>query len=289
MPPLIPYPAEDLVAEPAQDPKEALPIGSLEPEPVGYHHWCVVHFPPPAFPVRPWRVCPKRAIHCISLVKTLYGEQVGLDVQGSKRRGRLTPESITKAAIRIADAEGLDAVSIRRVAAELDSRPMSLYSHIANKEELLASMASECIEEMLVQQPLPEDWREAIAEIARLMYATFVAHPWLVLVFMRQPRFGPNATRQAKQMARAVSSLSLEPADIWLLQGTVNDYVLGHSLRATAAPTSTQLAEAVPKVDVVEFPELASLGDSLRSRSSADRFEVGLQIVLDGVERQVTR
>ena len=88
-------------------------------------------------------------------------------------------------------------------------------------------------------------------------------------------------------MARAVSSLSLEPADIWLLHGTVNDYVLGHSLRATATPTG-ELAEAVQKVDVVEFPELASLPDSLRSRSSVERFEVGLQIVLDGVERRVS-
>jgi AcrR family transcriptional regulator len=206
-----------------------------------------------------------------------------------KGRGRLTHEAITEAAIKIADAEGLDAVSIRRVAAELEARPMSLYSHIANKDELLASMAEQSVQEMLVQQPLPEDWREAVAAIARRMYATFVSHSWLILIFMQQPRFGPNATRQAKQMARAATSLSLEPAEIWLLQGTVNDYVLGHSLRATAAPTAGQLANAVPKIDVVEFPELASLPDSLRARDSVERFETGLQIVLDGVERRVSQ
>jgi AcrR family transcriptional regulator len=206
-----------------------------------------------------------------------------------KRRPRLTPEAITEVAIRIADAEGLDAVSIRRVAAEAGARPMSLYSHFSSKDELLASMAGEAIVGMLVQQPLSENWREAVAEIARRMYATLIGHPWLVSVFTQQPRFGPNATKQAKQMARAVSSLALEPAEIWLLQGTVNDYVLGHSLRATSAPTAGDLADAISETDVVEFPELAELKDSLRSRTSEDRFELGLQMVLDGVERRLSK
>jgi AcrR family transcriptional regulator len=206
-----------------------------------------------------------------------------------KRRPRLTPESITEVAIRIADAEGLDAVSIRRVATEVGARPMSLYSHFSSKDELLASMAEEAIVEMLVQQPLSGSWREAVAEIARRMYATLIGHPWLVSVFTQQPRFGRNATRQAKQMARAVSSLALRPAEIWLLQGTVNDYVLGHSIRAASAPTAGDLANAISETDVVEFPELAELKDSLRSRTSEDRFELGLQIVLDGVDQRVSK
>jgi AcrR family transcriptional regulator len=207
----------------------------------------------------------------------------------ASRRPRLTPEAITEAATRIADAEGLGAVSIRRVAAEVGARPMSLYSHFSSKDELFASMAGEAVSEMLVQKPLSKDWREAVAEIARRMYATFIGHPWLVMIFTQQPRFGANAVRQAKQMARAVTSLDLEPSEIWLLQGTVNDYVLGHSLRATSAPTAGSLAGAIAETDVVEFPELAQLKESLRSRSSTDRFEIGLQIVLDGVERRVSK
>ena len=83
--------------------------------------------------------------------------------RGKARQRRLTPETIVAAAIDIADAEGLDAVSIRRVAAKLDARPMSLYGHISSKDDLLASMADRVTEEMLVRKPLPEDWREAIA------------------------------------------------------------------------------------------------------------------------------
>lgn len=204
----------------------------------------------------------------------------------AKRRRRLTPVAITEAAITIADAEGLDAVSIRRVAAELDARPMSLYTHISSKDDLLALMTEKLIEEMLVQQPLPEDWREAVATISRRQYAAFVAHPWLVLVFSRQARFGPNATRLAKQQARAVATLPLEPGEVWLLIGTVNDYMLGASLRAVAPPMAGDLADAISQSDVVEFPELAALQDTLRARSSAEPFELGLQTVLDGIERQ---
>lgn len=193
---------------------------------------------------------------------------------------------ITDAAIRVADADGLDAVSIRRVAAELGARPMSLYSHISSKDALFSSMAERASKEILVQQPLPEEWREAVATIARRLYATFIAHPWLVFLFTRHASFGPNATKLAKQSARAVAGLPLDPADVWVLQGTVNDFVIGHSLRAVSAPASAELADAISSSDVVEFPELASLQDTLRERFSAESFELELQCVLDGVERR---
>jgi AcrR family transcriptional regulator len=206
---------------------------------------------------------------------------------GAKAKGRrLSAEAITAAAMRIADAEGLEGVSIRRVAAELGSPPMSLYSHISSKEELFSSMANEAVGDILVKQPLPEDWREAVAIIARREYGVFVSHPWTIFLFTRQPRFGPNATRLAKQMARAVASLSLDPEDIWALQGTVNDYVLGHSLRAASSSSTAELADTLSQSDIVEFPELSALQEFLVSRASARRFELGLQAVLDGVERR---
>jgi hypothetical protein len=106
------------------------------------------------------------------------------------------------------------------------------------------------------------------------------------VLFTRHASFGPSSTRLAKQSARALSSLPLEPADVWMLQGTVNDFVLGHSLRVVAPPAGRALADAISPSDVVEFPELASLQENLRDRSSADRFELALQTVLDGVERR---
>jgi AcrR family transcriptional regulator len=204
----------------------------------------------------------------------------------AKKRRRLSPEAITEAAIRLADAEGLEAVSIRRVAAELDGRAMSLYDHFASKRDLLASMTEEVVGEMLVSQPLPEAWREAVAVSARTMYAAYASHPWAIFAATERLGPGPNGIKLAKQMARALATLPLEHGDVWQVQGIVNDYVIGYSFRTVATVNPEDMETVIAASDVVEFPELAVLPDNLRNRSSIDRFELGLQTVLDGIERR---
>jgi AcrR family transcriptional regulator len=204
-----------------------------------------------------------------------------------QRRPELSAETITRAAIRVADAEGLDAVSIRRVAAELDARPMSLYDHISSKDDLLAMMANEVVAGVLLDEPLPGEWREALGKIARRLYAILVGHPWLVFILPKRRRFGPNDAKQAEQLAQAMASLKLEPAELWTLVGTVNDFVLGHSVRVATAPKGVDLEEEIPGSDPVDTPELAALPDWLRTRSSVERFESGLRILLDGIESQL--
>jgi AcrR family transcriptional regulator len=204
----------------------------------------------------------------------------------TKKRRRLSPEAITGAAIRLADAEGLEAVSIRRVAAELDGRAMSLYDHFASKRELLASMTDEVIGEMLVSQPLPEAWRDAVAVSARTMYAAYASHPWALFAAAERLGPGPNGVKLAKQMARALAALPLEHEDVWQVQGIVNDYVIGYSFRTVGTVNPEDMEAAIAAGDVIEFPELAALPDNLRTRSSIERFELGLQTVLDGVERR---
>jgi AcrR family transcriptional regulator len=204
----------------------------------------------------------------------------------AKKRPRLSPEAITEAAIRLADAEGLEAVSIRRVAAELDARAMSLYDHFAKKSELLASMTDEVVGEMLVSQPLPEPWREAVATSARKMFTAYASHPWAIFIAAERLSPGPNAIELAKQMARGLATLPLEHGDVWQVQGIVNDYVIGYSFRTVGTVNPQDMEAAIAPSDVVEFPELAALPDNLRTRSSIERFELGLQTVLDGIERR---
>lgn len=204
----------------------------------------------------------------------------------ARKRRPLSPEAITGAAIRLADAEGLEAVSIRRVAAELDARAMSLYDHFASKRELLAAMADEGVGEMLASRPLPNGWREAVAVSARKMYAAYARHPWMIFVTAERPRPGPNGVKLAKQMARALATLPLEHEDVWQVQGIVNDYVIGCSFRTVGTVNPEDMEAAIAASDVVESPELATLPDNLRTRSSIERFELGLQTVLDGIERR---
>ena len=208
------------------------------------------------------------------------------DGAARRRRPPLDAAKIVGAALRIADEEGLEAVSIRRIAAALDARPMSIYDHFESKDELLGAMLDEAVADVLAPEPLPGEWREALAMIARRTYATMLAHPWIVAVSSRGPRYGPNSTATARQAARAAAGLELEPAEMWAVVGTINDYVLGHALRTTAVPRG-DLADMIAADELAATPELASLPESLRTRGSVERFEAGLEIVLDGVEKRI--
>src|SRR5215510_6805767 len=95
------------------------------------------------------------------------------------RRPRYTRDKIATAAVAIADADGFEAVAIRRVAAELGGSPMSLYHYIAGKEDLVALMDDALMAETVVPgDELPTDWRQALATIARRTRAVFLRHPW---------------------------------------------------------------------------------------------------------------
>ncbi len=206
------------------------------------------------------------------------------EVEARSSRTRLSAQAIVDTAIAIADVDGLDAVSIRRVAAVLDVRPMSLYTHIVSKEELFSLMADELIGTLLIDGPLPDDWRAALTLHARKMFSMFVSHSWLLALFTRRPRPGPNAARQAKQAARALEGLGVPAEDKWRVLGIVNDYVLGNALRIATTGNARDLVDSLSVEDKLARPEFDALPDFEESRLADDAFGLGLRVVLDGVE-----
>ena len=201
-------------------------------------------------------------------------------------RARLSTQAIVDTAIAIADVDGLDAVSIRRVAAVLDVRPMSLYTHIVSKDELFSLMANELVGTLIVDEALPADWREALTLTSRQMFRTFVSHPWLLALFTRRPRPGPNVARQAKQSASAVESLRLPPEEMWRMLGIINDYVVGNALRVATSPAARDLVAYLRQADSGNESELEALRRFGEGRLVDEGFETGLQVVLDGVEQR---
>lgn len=201
-------------------------------------------------------------------------------------RGGLSTQAIVDTAIAIADIDGLDAVSIRRVAAILEVRPMSLYTHIVSKDELLALMANELIGTLIVDEPLPEDWREALSQIAGASFRMFSSHPWLLALLARRPRHGPNAARQARQLASAVESLRLPAEDMWTMLSVVNDYVIGHAMRVATTGSTSDLVDSLKAEDRAALPEVTALVRTEDTRLAGEVFELGLQAVLDGIEHR---
>jgi AcrR family transcriptional regulator len=228
-----------------------------------------------------------------------------------ERKPAHTREQIAAAAMRIADTEGTDAVTMRRVATELGAGTMTLYHYVANKRELLALMDDAMMGELLVpDDELADDWREAMAQIARRSYAVFKRHPWLVehLGDEDDPGpGGPNAMRHFEQSLKAAALAGLEDFDRMELVGFVDDYVFGHVMRAREMAGDTEQSEEhiAAMLDYLEaelatgeYPHIAELaGDDVRgnferfARIAADeaRFERGLQRVLDGMDLDLRR
>lgn len=208
------------------------------------------------------------------------------DLIDAHRRSGLSTQAIVDTAIAIADVDGLDAVSIRRVAAILDVRPMSLYTHIVSKDELLALMVNELMGTLLVEEPLPDDWREALALIARRTFKMFASHPWLLALLARRPRPGPSAARHAKQLSSVVESLGLPPDEMWTLISIVNDYIVGHAMRVATTGSTRDFVDHLSEQERAELPGVDALARTEETRLAGDVFELGLKTVLDGVEHR---
>ncbi|GAA3649643.1 TetR/AcrR family transcriptional regulator C-terminal domain-containing protein [Nonomuraea antimicrobica] len=200
------------------------------------------------------------------------------------------------AAVAVADAEGLAAVSIRRVAAELDARAMTLYSYIERKEDLLALMLDEVSAEVLVEEPLPSSWREALLLMARRERELVRRHPWRVELISQRVAVGPNGLRHVEQKLSAFDGLGLDRLTCWRFLAVFNDYMTGFVIREAlerGAPRSEGIndeeraALAEPYIGELvaggEFPRLAPMIEE-GVRGADDNFERGLNLVLDGIE-----
>lgn len=187
------------------------------------------------------------------------------------------------AAVKIADADGLSAVSIRRVAAELGARTMSLYSHIDGKDDLLHLMRERVAGETIIRGDLPDDWRAATRRIANRLRETILRHSWVIHLLGHSGHIGPNTLRHLEQSLRALTRLTPDPRAALYIAIAVDQYVLGHvTAEVTRRPA---LAHPYTRMllDGGEFPTLAPLVAGGLPRA-ADSFERGLTWLLNGIE-----
>jgi AcrR family transcriptional regulator len=201
----------------------------------------------------------------------------------------LTRERLVAAALELADADGLEAVSIRRVAARLRARPMSLYTHIASKDDLVALMLNEVSAELLVPEPLPKGWRDALGAIARQAFAAYLAHPWMLSAFGRSRRVGPNHLRRAEQSATAVAGLRVDPADAWTALRIVHEWTMGHALHVITVREDSELERQLAAADPEAYPQMAAVFPAPRGEPHDTSFDAALEAVLDGIERRFVK
>ncbi|MFD4376577.1 TetR/AcrR family transcriptional regulator [Streptomyces sp. NPDC058486] len=218
----------------------------------------------------------------------------------------LTLDRIVGAAVALADAEGLDAVSMRRVSAELGVGTMSLYRYVPGKNELLDLMLDKVQGEALPDGPVepPAHWREAVEALARGHLALYRTHPWLLKVNEARSLLGPNTLRGFDLCLAGLTGphgMGLGDAETVSAIVTVQSFVAGIArmeLQTTEAAKETGVSDEefwraqTPYLERAmatgEFPSVAALAEDTFTRQ-IDQFAFGLERILDGFEVLVSR
>ncbi|MGI8622891.1 MAG: TetR/AcrR family transcriptional regulator [Solirubrobacteraceae bacterium] len=190
------------------------------------------------------------------------------------------------AALAIADEAGLDGVSIRRVAGRTGMRTMSVYTHVASKDDLLALMFERISAELIVPAPLPRDGRELLRLIAQRAFDAYLAHPWMLHAFGRRAAPGPNQLRRAEQSATAVRSLKIPPAKAWTALSIVHEWTMGHAVHAVTLREDITLNQRLETTANTNYPNATQALKCAQDRSTQAVFEEALDSVLDGIEQR---
>jgi AcrR family transcriptional regulator len=199
----------------------------------------------------------------------------GLDLLwGRRERGRrgprpgLSPDAIVAAAMRVADAEGLEAVSMARVAKELGFTTMSLYRHVANKDELLQLMwnGSAVGAETLVLDG--NNWRERIMSWALAQRDMLDRHPWITQLPLAAPPLAPNSMHFVERGLEAMDDTGLTDDDKMRVIGLVTSYTLSEARMAYDAARAA--AQAAPgQVIVTQAPPAQAEGSQVEAAQAA--------------------
>jgi AcrR family transcriptional regulator len=221
-------------------------------------------------------------------------------------RSGLTIAAIVAAAIELADADGLEAVSMRQVAVRLGAGTMSLYTHVPGKGELTELMIDTVYSQLYadVDEPSrqPGGWREGLRFIAARNWDLFQNHPWLLQLAGLRPVLGPHASLKYEAELRPLEGIGLSDLEMDAVLTLVLTHVEG-TARAQAGMTQVQretgmtdaewwLAVA-PVFDKVaagaSFPVGSRVGQAAgmahqAAANPAHAFSFGLERILDGVE-----
>jgi AcrR family transcriptional regulator len=224
------------------------------------------------------------------------------DGTGRRSRSGLSVDRIVAAAIEIADAEGLGALSMRRVAERLGVGTMSLYTHVPGKAELIDVMLDTVYGEIPVTDDEPGGWRAKLERVARHNWELYHRHPWLLQVVTSRPPLGPNAIAKYEYELRAVDGIGLDDIEMDAVVTLIGGHVEGTARRALDAALAEQHTGMTEEqwwqvhapllsriVDFRRYPTASRVGSAAGEAHGAafnpdHAFEFGLQRVLDGIE-----
>ncbi len=209
----------------------------------------------------------------------------------------LNRERIVRAAIELADADGLEAVSLRKIATALGVGPMRLYGYIASKEELLDLMVDAMHAEI---RPSGDNWRQVLRSLAEGTRRAAHEHEWLADLLGGRPQLGPNALARGEAVMAALDGVAVD--DVMPVVTAVDAYVIG-AVRREIAERRAERATGLDQEDwqkalgpylqrtlaTGDFPALATVVRDAAHLDADDTFGIGLDCLLDGIAARVAK
>ncbi len=193
--------------------------------------------------------------------------------------------------MRIADKQGLDALTMRNLAQALGVEAMSLYHHVKNKDDILDGLIEVVVSEIEVPT-IGGDWREAMRRRASSAHRVLTAHPWATTLLMSRISIGPAMMRYVNATLGCLreSGFSFPLADhAW---NAMDSYIYGFTLQQLNSPVqpddyAAAAAMFAPQIDAEAYPYLVGLTAEVVAgrHDGVNNLEFGFELVLDGLER----
>jgi AcrR family transcriptional regulator len=200
----------------------------------------------------------------------------------------LSVDAIVDAALAILQSEGLEAVSMRRVAAALDTGAASLYVYVNGREGLLQAMEERINATVAIEPPDPARWREQLHDLLARMYQTLAAHPGFAALSMADPFPSESALRLLENLLGILLAGEIDPqdaawaADMFAAQVTyaaIEDDTRRIDSNELAREISARFATLSPE----QFPLITAHSARLVAGDSSTRFRFAVDVVIDGL------
>ena len=219
--------------------------------------------------------------------------------RSSRKREPISHTTIVNGAIELLDRDGLDALSMRRLAEELGIGAASLYWHVGSKDGLLDLVMDQLIGEVAVPEADPARWREQVKEVARTQRAVSLRHPYLVRVSIGRIPLGPNALRLNEHVLAIMRAGGLPP--VLAVQGflLLIEVINGFTLDETGVGGDEQPSDPAARAEVAglvtgylkelpgeHFPNLTELAGEFAMADNDERFDLLIDIFVDGLARR---
>lgn len=207
-----------------------------------------------------------------------------------RRRNSITRDEIVAAARALAEADGIDAVTVRGVATAMGAAPMSLYNHVPTREAILDAVLDEVLGELDFTEDPTAPWSAELERFALVLAAHLAKHPWAVLPLMARPDPGEQTTRVGEQALAialrggldASHAVSAFAAILALVYGRAG--FLAAATRAEAQPAA-DIAERIRSASAERFPATAAVAAELAGYGDLMHLERAVRAVIDGLSR----